>query len=122
MSRTTISCAITAVLACASTLIAVRLTATAQPAPPALIENGRVRVTQLAYQPGVARPRGIRPADQVIVFLDDCRYERTDPVRGEKTVRVRKSGDVIWHSKGEDAPVLVNAGAAPYRTVLIDLK
>jgi len=122
MSRTTISCAITAVLACASTLIAVRLTATAQPAPPALIENGRVRVTQLAYQPGVARPRGIRPADQVIVFLDDCRYERTDPVRGEKTVRVRKSGDVIWHSKGEDAPVLVNAGTEPYRTILIELK
>ncbi len=122
MKRIVCACAITAALTCASTLLAVRLAATAQPAPPVLIENSRVRVTQLVYQPGVARPRGTRPTGQVIVFLDDCRYERTDPVSGAKSVRVRKSGDVIWHSKGEDAPVLVNAGAAPYRTVLIELK
>ena len=34
----------------------------------------------------------------------------------------RKSGDVIWHDKGEDAPQLTNAGAKPYRTVVIELK
>ena len=69
-----------------------------------------------------ARERGIRPHDQVIVFLDDCQYERTDPQTGAKTIRTRKSGDVIWHSKGEDAPRLVNSGTRPYRTMVIELK
>jgi hypothetical protein len=86
------------------------------------LENQRVRVTELTHPPGVPRPRGVRRTDQVIVFLDDCRYERTDPATGEKTVRERKSGDVIWHSQGEDAPQLVNVGPVAYRTLLIELK
>ena len=86
------------------------------------LENARVVVTEVTAAPGSARERGIRQTDQVIVFLDDCRYERTDPATGEKTVRERKSGDVIWHSKGEDAPLLVNAGEKPYRTLVIELK
>jgi hypothetical protein len=86
------------------------------------LENARVRVTEVTAAPGSARERGIRQTDQVIVFLDDCRYERTDPASGEKTVRERKSGDVIWHSKGEDAPLLVNAGEKAYRTLVIELK
>ena len=93
----------------------------AMPAKLAL-ENARVRVTELTYEPGVPRERSIRAADQVIVFLDDCRYQRTDPVTQEKTVRERKSGDVIWHHKGEDAPELINLGSKPYRTILIELK
>jgi hypothetical protein len=86
------------------------------------IENVRVRVTEITHEPGVPRPRHIRATDQVIVFLDDCRYERTDSKTGGKTIRERKSGDVIWHDRGEDAPVLVNAGTKPYRTLLIELK
>ena len=86
------------------------------------LENPRVKVTNVTYAPGVARERYIRPTDQVIVFLDDCKYQRTDSKTGEKTVRERKSGEVIWHDKGEDAPVLVNLGAKPYRTLVIELK
>ncbi len=86
------------------------------------LENARVKVTELIYEPGIPRPRHVRPTDQVIVFLDDSRYQRTDSETGEKTVRERKSGDVIWHNKGEDAPVLVNLGAKPYRTLLIELR
>jgi hypothetical protein len=86
------------------------------------LENARVRVREVTAAPGAARERGVRQTDQVIVFLDDCRYQRTDPVTGEKTIRERKSGDVIWHSKGEAAPLLVNAGARPYRTLVIELK
>jgi len=41
---------------------------------------------------------------------------------GEKTVRERKSGEVIWHNKGEDAPVLENLDAKPYRTLVVELK
>ncbi len=86
------------------------------------LDNPRVKVTSVTYAPGVARERYIRPTDQVIVFLDDSKYQRTNSKTGEKIVRERKSGDVIWHDKGEDAPVLVNLGSKPYRTLVIELK
>ncbi len=86
------------------------------------LENPRVKVSEVVYQPGVPRNRYIRATDQVIVFLDDCRYERIDSKTGEKTVRERKAGETIYHDRGEDAPVLVNAGTRPYRTLLIELK
>ena len=86
------------------------------------LDNARVRVTEITSPPGGVRERGVRAYDQVIVFLDDSRYERTDPATGIKTIRERKSGDVIWHARGEDAPQLVNAGGKPYRTLVIELK
>jgi hypothetical protein len=93
-------------------------------APPSTVklDNARVHVTEVVYVPGAVRERGVRAHDQVIVFLDACRYERTDPATGEKTVRERKAGETIWHSKGEDAPELRNIGAKPYRTLVIELK
>jgi hypothetical protein len=86
------------------------------------LDNARVRVKEVFYAPGVARERYIRPTDQVIVFLDESQYERIDSQTKERTVRTRKSGDVIWHDQGEDAPVLKNLGAKPYRTLVIELK
>ena len=56
------------------------------------------------------------------MFLDDPRYERIDSATKERTVRERKTGDVIWHDKGEDAPVLKNLGTKPFRTLVIELK
>ena len=86
------------------------------------LENAKVRVFELDYEPGKPRERSIRPADQVIVFLDDSRYRRIDPETGAITIRERKSGDVIWHDKGEVAPVLANLGFKTYRTLVIELK
>ncbi|HUS05285.1 MAG TPA: hypothetical protein VMZ52_03260 [Bryobacteraceae bacterium] len=86
------------------------------------LENARVKVSEVTYPPGVPRERYIRGADQVIVFLDDCKYERKDSGTGEKTIRERKSGEVIWHDKGEDAPQLTNLNAKSYRTLTIELK
>jgi hypothetical protein len=86
------------------------------------LENARVRVMQLDYEPGKPREKSIRPADQLIVFLDDSRYQRIDPDTGAKEVRTRKSGDVIWHNKGEAAPVLTNVDKKTYRTLVIELK
>ena len=103
----------TALLSSALTLMAVST---------AKLENPRVKVSEIVYQPGVPRERSTRQSDQVIVFLDDCRYQRIDSETKEKTVRERKSGDVIWHNKGEDAPVLTNLGSKPYRTLVIELK
>jgi hypothetical protein len=37
-------------------------------------------------------------------------------------VRERKAGEVIWHDKGEDAPVLINLKPKAYRTLVIELK
>jgi hypothetical protein len=112
----------TAAISAALTLVAVWGLGGAALPTRVKLENARVRVTEVIAAPGSARERGVRQTDQVIVFLDDCRYERTDPASGEKTVRERKSGDVIWHSKGEDAPLLVNAGEKAYRTLVIELK
>jgi hypothetical protein len=88
----------------------------------AKLENARVRVTELDYEPGQPREKSIRPSDQVIVCLDDSKYERIDPDTGAKEVRMRKSGDVIWHNKGEVAPVLTNLEKKTYRTLVIELK
>ena len=104
---------LTAILSSALTLVAVS---------DVKLENARVRVTGMRYEPGVPRERFIRASDQIIVFLDDCRYQRIDSATHEKTVRERKSGEVIWHDKGEDAPVLINLGKSAYRTLVIEMK
>jgi hypothetical protein len=109
-----------ALTACLMTVGGLRVMGWAPPQKVKL-ENAKVRVKEVLYEPGVPRERYIRPTDQVIVFLDDSKYERIDSATKERTVRERKSGDVIWHDKGEDAPVLKNLGAKPYRTLTIEL-
>src|SRR5579872_2310240 len=74
------------------------------------VDNPRVLVTEVTSPPAGVRPRGKRQMDQVVVFLDDCRYERIDAVTGEKSMRERKAGDVLWQGKGEDVPQLINVG------------
>jgi hypothetical protein len=110
---------LTAVCSSGLTWLALRA---APPAHAMKLENAKVQVSEVIYAPGQPRPRGVRAHDQVIVFMDDCRYERVDPQTGQKTIRERKSGDVIWHDKGEDAPQLTNQGSKPYRTIVIELK
>lgn len=112
----------TAVVSSLGTLLVVFGIAGAEIPRKVKLENAKVRVAEIDYEPGKPRERYIRPTDQVIVFLDDCKYRRTDSATGEKTVRERKSGDVIWHDKGEDAPVLENLGSKTYRTLVIELK
>ena len=108
--------------AAATAILAVATMGMAPMAAIVKLVNKRVKVTEVVYQPGVRRERFIRPTDQVIVFLDDCKYQRIDSTTGEKTVRERKSGEVIWHDKGEDAPVLINLGTKPYRSLTIELQ
>ena len=113
---------LSSLLSSALTLLAVFVLGQASVTSRALLENARVRVLEVNYPPGAARARSTRQTDQVIVFLNDCRYERTDSSTGEKTVRERKSGDVIWHNRGEDAPVLKNLTSRSYRTLTIEIK
>ena len=114
--------ALTALASSLSTLL-ISWAVQSAPLPTVLkFENAKVKVTEVTSGVKGVRERGVRSTDQVIVFLDDCRYERIDPATGEKTIRERKSGDVIWHDKGEDAPQLTNAGTKPYRSLVIELK
>jgi hypothetical protein len=86
------------------------------------LDNSKVTVSELVYMPGVPRERHIRATDQIIVFLDESKYERIDSATKEKTIRTRRAGEVIWHDKGEDAPQLTNLGSKPYRTLVVALK
>ena len=113
---------LTAFASCIGTILSVRMMGWAPPPTSVKLENTKVKISEVTYNPGAPRERYIRPTDQVIVFLDDCKYERKDSATGEKTVRTRKPGEVIWHDKGEDAPVLTNLGTKPYRTLTIELK
>lgn len=87
-----------------------------------LLDNVRVKVTERIIQPGGERLPYLRGTDQVIVFLNDTTYERIDAVTGEKIIRDRKAGEVIWHQRAERAPKLVNAGKTPFRSLIIALK
>lgn len=111
-----------AISTCLLTVGGLRLSGWAPLPETVKLENAKVRVKEVIYAPGVSRERYTRPTDQVIVFLDDSRYERIDSQTKERTVRDRKSGDVIWHDKGEDAPVLKNLGSKPYRSLVIEIK
>jgi len=90
------------------------------PEPKVLLDNPRVTVTEMTMQPNARRESYKRPTDQIIVFLDSASYEATD-AEGKKQVKQRQSGEIVWHNKGEDAPLLVNKGK-PYRNLVIALK
>ena len=84
------------------------------------LDNPRVTITESMTPVQGKRESYVRPSDQIIVFLDDAQYEAVDD-SGKPTMRNRKSGDVVWHTKGEVAPVLINKGKA-YRNLIIALK
>jgi hypothetical protein len=103
-------------------VLVMQLCPAAEVARKVVLENVRVEVTERIMEPGSVRETHIRPTDQVLVFLNDAEYERIDPDTGEKTVRKRKAGDVIWHSRGEVAPTLTNVAKTPLRMLEIGLK
>ena len=109
-------------LSSAALVLVTQLAPAAEVARKVVLENFRVEVTERIMEPGVVRETHIRPTDQVIVFLNDAEYERIDPDTGAKTIRKRKAGDVIWHSRGEVAPTLTNVAKTPLRSLEIALK
>ena len=82
--------------------------------------NARVTVTESMTPAGGRREPYTRPTDQLIVFLGEAKYESIDAT-GKVTRRKRQAGEVVWHTKGEAAPLLVNKGKA-YRNLIIALK
>jgi hypothetical protein len=114
---------LTAVISSAATVGLLRLfAAPAAPVQKVVLENERVKVTERIIAPGGGRTPYIRPTDQVIVFLNDTQYERIDAETGQKILRDRTGGEVIWHNAGENAPKLVNTHKDPFRSLVIELK
>jgi hypothetical protein len=87
-----------------------------------VLDNVRARVTERVIPPGSERITYLRDTDQIIVFVNDCSYDRVDPDTGEKITRKRKAGEIIWHDRSEKAPTLVNVGSRPMRSLVIALK
>jgi hypothetical protein len=85
-------------------------------------ENERARISEVIYEPNVPRESYVRPTDQIVVFLDDCEFDRIDAQTGEQSRRSRNSGETLFHRSGEVAPVLINRSAVAFRTLLIELK
>lgn len=85
-----------------------------------VLDNQRVTITEVSMPPAALRENYTRPTDQIIVFIDEANYETTD-AEGKKQVKRRQSGEIVWHNKGEAAPLLVNKGKA-YRNLVIALK
>ena len=84
------------------------------------LDNAKVTVTESVTPAGGRREPYTRPTDQVLVFLDDAEYDSVDAA-GKATARRRRSGDIVWHTKGEAAPLLINKGKA-YRNLIVALK
>lgn len=83
------------------------------------LENARVTVSESLTPPAGRRESYVRPTDQLIIFLDDAHYEAVE--NGKAQARQRSAGDVVWHARGETAPLLVNKGEA-YRNLIVALK
>jgi hypothetical protein len=86
-----------------------------------VLDNQRVTVTEVTVAPQGRREPYARPSDQIIVFVDEAEYEATD-AEGKKQTKRRRPGEIVWHHKGEAAPLLVNVGQRPYRSLVIALK
>jgi hypothetical protein len=84
------------------------------------LDNARLTVTESLTPVGGRRESYVRPSDQLLIFLDDAQYEAVE-ADGKVSKRSRKSGEIVWHTKGEIAPVLINKGK-PYRNLIIALK
>jgi hypothetical protein len=80
-----------------------------------------VEVTEVTLPPSARREAYTRPTDQLIIFLDEAKYQAIDAA-GKIEERRRAVGDLVWHDKGDLAPVLVNTGGKPYRNLVIAFK
>ncbi len=88
-----------------------------------LLDNDRVKVTEVYFAPGARREGGwIRAGDQVIVWLDEANYDASHADGSEPRFYKRPQGSILWHPKGQTAPLLVNKGEKPFRELVIELK
>lgn len=96
-----------------------RTASAAETTPKVLLENTRVRVRQVQFEPGVKRGPHTHPYAHVGVILDAGTLEFIENGKSEK--RTFKAGDVGWRDANVTHEV-VNAGDAPMRIIEVELK
>jgi hypothetical protein len=84
-------------------------------------ENPRVAVRVIDIPPGGQRSGRTRPTDELVLFCEEAHYQAVD-AQGHKEVRNRTPGTVVFHTKGEVAPTLVNNSARAVHYFGISLK
>ncbi|HEY0072597.1 MAG TPA: hypothetical protein VGB77_00730 [Abditibacteriaceae bacterium] len=93
-----------------------------------LFENERVRVWDLALQPGEAVEKHIHRLDYLLVILQGGDLRHVDPDNPENDRAVHFETDQVHFSQADKANGgtihhrLINVGDAPYRNLVIELK
>jgi len=85
-----------------------------------LLENDRVRVRQVLFQPGVRSAPHTHPYAHVGVILDQGSLAFVEKGKKDETVNF-KSGDAGWRDANVTHEVF-NAGKSPIRVVEVELK
>ena len=85
-----------------------------------LLENDRVRVRQVSFQPGVRPGPHTHPYAHVGVILDEGSLGFAEKGKKDETVNF-KSGDAGWRDANVTHEVF-NAGKKPIRVVEVELK
>ena len=85
-----------------------------------LLENDRVRVRQVLFQPGVRPGQHTHPYAHVGVILDEGSLTFVEKGKKDETVNF-KSGDAGWRDANVTHEAF-NAGTKPVRVVEVELK
>ena len=86
-----------------------------------VFENPRVAVREITIPVSGIRPARLRDTDEVVFFCQESHYQAVN-ADGSKEPRDRKPGTVVFHTKGEQAPNLINHGKAPVKYFSMSLK
>ena len=97
-----------------------RLTGAAGSDAKVLLENDRVRVRQVLFQPGVRPGSHTHPYAHVGVILDEGSLGFVEKGKQDETVNF-KSGDAGWRDANVTHEVF-NAGKRPIRVIEVELK
>jgi len=86
-----------------------------------LLENGKVLVREVIYEKDSRRPRMSDKmiSNHILGLMPTMKW--LTPTERRRLAH-RKAGEVIWHSRGETAPNLINRGDLTYRTIVVNLK
>jgi hypothetical protein len=122
MRLTLVRLAVASALFCAGVAAGLAIAAERQEATVKVaFENARVAVQAIDIPPGGSRPGRTRATDELVLFCDEAHYQAVD-AQGHKEARDRKPGTVVFHTKGDVAPTLVNTGAKTVHYYGISLK
>jgi mannose-6-phosphate isomerase-like protein (cupin superfamily) len=90
-----------------------------------IFENERVRVWDLALQPGQALEKHIHREDFLFIVVEGGSLRHVDPENPEHDQDVRYENDQVVFIEAGEGTIhnrLVNVGSTPYRNFVIEIK